>query len=281
VEISRRGLRSRTWSKRNAIIRINAFGQIQGGVALNIRKRAVGLLAAAGLVGGTFAIAAPPANAVQLATCTNIQFFGTLTPPLPGNGDVTATVAALKTAKPSTVVYGPGFATSTTTSATGATCTFGIPTPTPVTFNDAQIGAKLSGVATCNPASTDPTQYPLNGKMKIAYNTKLLSEQIYLRVAGFDTVPGPDVIATVGIDVKGSMPGASVTGESFFDPVVKALVNGQGGGPELKNQYYFDNAQLSAACASSATGTSIGLIYGGSGISLLGSDSGPGLSFDI
>src|SRR5215475_3300620 len=137
-----------------------------------MKQRAAGLLAAAGLVGGIFGVAAPAAHAIQIASCTNIEFFGTLVPPLAGNGDVTALVASLKTAKPSTVVYGPGFATNRTTSATGGSCTFGIPTPTPITFNDVQIGAKMSGKASCNSASLDPTQYPLNGKMKIAYNAK-------------------------------------------------------------------------------------------------------------
>jgi hypothetical protein len=245
-----------------------------------MKQRAAGLLAAAGLVGGIFGVAAPAAHAIQIASCTNIQFIGTLTPPLNHDGGAHATVASLKTAKPATVVYGPGFLTHVTTGMTGADCTFGIPTPTPVTFHDGQIGAKMAGVASCNPASTDPSQYPLNGKMKIAYNAKALSEQVYMRVAGFDTVPGPDVIAVTGIDVKGQMPGASVTGETFFDPVIKALVNGQDGGPELKNQYYFDNSQIAAACGNPGS-SDIATIYGGSGSSLLGSDAGPGLSFDI
>src|SRR5215475_4056340 len=120
---------------------------------------------------------APPAHAVQLATCTGIQFLGTIVPPLPASGLAVPVVASTKTAKAGVVVWGPGFLTSVTTTGAGS-CTFGIPTPTPVTFNDALIGGKLSGVATCVAGSTDPNQYPLNGKLKISYNTKLNSEQV-------------------------------------------------------------------------------------------------------
>src|SRR5690349_14778484 len=49
---------------------------------LNIKKRAVGLLATAGLVGGLFTVAAPAAHAVTVGACTGTQFLGTLTPPL-------------------------------------------------------------------------------------------------------------------------------------------------------------------------------------------------------
>jgi len=242
---------------------------------LNIKKRAAGLLAAAGLMGGLFTVAAAPAaHAVNLGGCSGIQFLGTLTPPLPGDGSVAlGIVASLKTAKSGLVVWGPGFGGSITTTGAG-TCGF----PNGV-HTDATVGAKLTGNATCNSASLDPTQYPLNGKLKISYAAKSLSEQAFVRVAGFDPVPGPDVIAITGIDVKGSIPGATVSGEVFFDPVIKALANGEAGGPELKGQYYFDNSQIVAPCGTPGGG-SIGLIYGGDGASLLGSPAA-GLSFDI
>jgi hypothetical protein len=98
-------------------------------------------------------------------------------------------------------------------------------------------------------------------------------------VAGFDTSAGPDIISLTGTDVKGVMPGASVSGEVGFDPVVKALVNGQGGGPELKNQYYFDNSQITNPCGSTG-GSPIGLIYGTDTTTLLGSSGSP-ISFDL
>jgi len=245
---------------------------------LNIKKRAAGLVAAAGLVGGLFAIGAPTANAVNLATCSGIQFLGTITPPLTGTAQ--PVIAALKTAKAGLVVWGPGFASSVTTTGAGS-CTFTNPaTATQTTFNDVLVGGKMSGSATCVQNSLDPNQYPLNGKIKFSYNTKLLSEQAYARVVGFDTSAGPDVIALTGIDVKGNIPGASLSGETFFDPVLKSLVGGEQGGPELKGQYYFDNSEIATPCGSSATAPTIGLIYGGDGFSLLGS-SASGLSFDI
>ena len=85
-------------------------------------------------------------------------------------------------------------------------------------FNDVSVGAKLAGVASCDSANLDPSQYPLNGKLKLSYVAKTLSTQAYIRVAGFDPVPGPDVIALTGIVVKGGGVGATVSGEVGFDP---------------------------------------------------------------
>jgi hypothetical protein len=141
------------------------------------------------------------------------------------------------------------------------------------------VSSKLSGVTSCDSASTDPTQYPLNGKLKLLYALKTLSTQAYVRVTGFDPVPGPDVIALTGIVTKGGGVGATVSGEVFFDPVIKALANGEGGGPELKGQYYFDNSQIAAACGTAGS-SAIGLVYGGDGPSLLGSVAS-GLSLDF
>jgi hypothetical protein len=244
---------------------------------LNIKKRAAGLVAAASLVTGLFAVGAPAAHATTVEQCGGFFFFGTLVPPLAGDGTVTTLVAQMKSAKAGTVVYTPGFGSS-----------FAIPGPAGgpnegtcggAFINDSTmtVGAKLSGSASCITTST--SGYPLNGKMALANVAKSVKEQAYIRVAGFDTTAGPDIISITGTDVKGLMPGASVSGEVGFDPVVKALVNGQGGGPELKNQYYFDNAQLTAACGS-VGGTSVGLIFGTDTTTLLGS-SGQPISFDL
>jgi hypothetical protein len=241
---------------------------------LNIKKRAVGLVATAGLVGGLFAIAAPAAQAVQIGGCSGIQFIGTVVPPLAGSGAATSTVAALKTAKAGLVVWGPGFGSQLTTTGAGA-CSIGAGS-----FNDVLVGAKLSGVASCDSASVDPSQYPLNGKLKLSYAAKTLSTQAYMRIAGFDPVPGPDVVAITGIVVKGGGVGATLSGEVGFDPVVKALVNNEGGGPELKGQYYFDNSQIATPCGSSPSAPSVGLIYGGDGTTLLGS-AAAGISLDF
>jgi hypothetical protein len=240
---------------------------------LNIKKRAVGLIATAGLVGGLFAMAAPAASAVQIGGCSGIQFLGTIVPPLAGNGAVTNTVAALKTAKAGLVVWGPGFGSQLTTTGAGS-CSIGAGS-----FNDVVVGAKLSGVVSCDSALVDPSLYPPNGKIKLSYAAKTLSTQAYIRIAGFDPVPGPDVIAVTGIVVKGGGVGATVSGEVGFAPVVKALANNEGGGPELKGQYYFDNSQIVNACGT-PTGVAVGLIYGGDGVTLLGS-AAAGLSLDF
>jgi hypothetical protein len=224
-------------------------------------------------MGGLFITGAPAAHAVQIGSCSGMQFLAAIVPPLPGNGNVMAVVASAKTAKTGLVVWGPGFGSSFTTTG-NASCTIGANT-----FNDVQVGAKLGGVATCNTASTDPTQYPLNGKFKLSYAAKTLSTQAYVRFAGFDPVPGPDVVALTGIVTKGGGVGATVGGEVAFDPVIKALANGEAGGPELKGQYYFDNSQIVAPCGT-PTGGAIALVYGGDGLSLLGS-AASGITLDF
>jgi len=240
---------------------------------LNIKKRAVGLVATVGLMGGLFVTGAPAAHAVQIGGCSGVQFLGTIVPPLPASGAPVSTVAATKTAKAGLVVWGPGFGSQLTTTGNGS-CQVGANA-----FGDVQVGAKLAGVASCDSASVDPTLYPLNGKLKLSYAAKTLSTQAYVRIAGFDPVPGPDVIAITGIVTKGGGVGATLSGEVFFDPVIKALVNNEGGGPELKGQYYFDNSQIAAACGTAGS-SPIGLVYGGDGPSLLGSNAS-GLSLDF
>jgi hypothetical protein len=222
----------------------------------------------------------PSTGSTNLTTCSGFDFFGTIVPPLAGSGAVTTTVAQMKSAKAGTVVWGPGFGSSITIPGAPGTVEQGACAGPMLNDSTMTVGAKLSGAATCITGSTAAGQYPLNGKLALANVAKTVKEQAYVRVAGFDTSAGPDIISITGTDVKGLMPGASVSGEVGFDPVVKALVNGQGGGPELKNQYYFDNAQLTAACGSGPTGTSIGLIFGTDGTTLLGS-SGQPISFDI
>jgi hypothetical protein len=240
---------------------------------LNIKKRAVGLVATVGLMGGLFVTGAPAAHAVQIGACGGVQFLGTIVPPLPASGAPVATVAATKTAKLGLVVWGPGFGSTLTTTG-AATCNIA-----GNVFTDVLVGGKLSGTASCDSASVDPSLYPLNGKLKLSYALKTLSTQGYVRIAGFDPVAGPDVIAITGIVTKGGGVGATLSGEVFFDPVIKALVNGEGGGPELKGQYYFDNSQIAAACGTAGS-SAIGLVYGGDGPSLLGSVAS-GLSLDF
>jgi hypothetical protein len=232
---------------------------------LNIKKRAVGLAATVGLVGGLFVTGAPAAHAVQIGACSGLQFLATIVPPLPASGAAVGVVASAKTAKAGLVVWGPGFGSQLTTTGAGA-CNIG-----GNGFGDVLVSGKLSGVTSCDQASTDPSQYPLNGKFKLSYAAKTLSTQAYVRIAGFDPVPGPDVIALTGIVVKGGGVGATVGGEVGFDPVIKALANNEGGGPELKGQYYFDNSQIATPCGSSPAAPSVGLIYGGDGTTLLGS----------
>jgi hypothetical protein len=248
---------------------------------LNIKKRAAGLVAAASLVTGLFAVGAPAAHATTVEQCGGFFFFGTIVPPLAGNGDVTATVVGAKSAKAGIVVWTPGFASSFTIPGTPGTTQQGACAGAFINDNTMVLGAKLSGAASCNSANTTVPipAYPLNGKLQIKNVLLTIKEQAYIRVAGFDTTAGPDIISITGTDVKGLMPGASVSGEVGFDPVIKALVNGQGGGPDLKNQYYFDNSQITNPCGT-ATGGSIGLVFGTDTTTLLGS-SGQPISFDL
>jgi len=213
-----------------------------------------------------------------------LTFVGTATPPLAGNGDVTATVVAVKSAKVGQVAWGVGFGFSNTATAGNCTSPFG-------SFNDAKVGGKLSGAASCvaGNQSVPIPAYPLNGKVKIGYAAGAHSQSIYMRIAGFDPVPGPDAVVIKGIVVKGDTPGADVSGESAFDPVILAAVNddpvalaqGAAPGTVLKKQYFFDNAQVATPCGSSPTAPSVGLIYGGDGLSLLGSNVAGGITFSL
>jgi hypothetical protein len=213
-----------------------------------------------------------------------------INPPLPSGGGVIATTAKTKTAKPGVHVWdvaggavtGGGPGVPLTTSATGATCSFtGGPT-----FTDIQVSAKLSGAATCDSASTSTAQYPLNGKLGIKSTAAGTLAQAYVRVAGF---AGQDVISLTGIVTKtptaGPPVGATLSGETFFDPVVLSTVKpgvnvtfttGQFLVP--KGDYFFDVSQLAKPC--SAGGAAVGLVYGGDGTSLLG-NTASGLSLDI
>ena len=246
---------------------------------MNIKKRAIGLAATVGLLGGVFAMGAPAAHAATvIGGCSGIKFIGTIVPPLAGDGTPTAVVAATKTAKAGTVEWGVGFSFSETETGAGS-CSIGYG-PGAFSASDMLVGAKLSGVATCNSALPQaPPQYPLNGKIKLNNVAKTDVLQGYIRVAGFDPVPGPDVIALTGIVTKGNAPGATINGEVAFDPVKKAAVNGEAGGPELKGQYYFDNSQVANPCGT-PTGGSIGIIAGGDGLSLLGSVAA-GMDFEF
>jgi len=198
--------------------------------------------------------------------CSGIRFLGTITPPLAADGSAKPAVVSLKTTKLGTVVWGPGFGSSETETG-AASCAVG-----QSVFNDATVAAKLSGVASCDSLNPDPSLYPLNGKLQLRFATGALSTQAYVRVAGYDPVPGPDVVALTGMEIKGSMPGATVSGEMFLDPVIRAAANGENGGPELKGQYYFDNSQIVAACGNPGSNP-IGLVFGGDGVSLLGSSA--------
>src|SRR5262245_31536702 len=152
---------------------------------------------------------APAAHAVTIGGCTGTQFLGTIVPPL--TGPATDVVIAAKTAKAGLTVWGPGFGTSLVTTG-NASCSVGFG-PGAFAAADVQVGAKLAGRQSCDPASPDPTQYPANGKIKFAYAAKTLSVQAYIRIAGFDPVPGPDVIALTGIITKGAGAGATLSGE--------------------------------------------------------------------
>jgi hypothetical protein len=243
--------------------------------------------------------------------------LGTLTPPLAGNGAPTPTVAQMKTTKAGTVIWLPGFGAAVdpingfhiATAGTDGQPTQGSCSGPMLNDDHMTVGAKLGGVASCVPNYSGPNadqQYPLNGKLTLVNVAKTVKEQAYVRVTGFDTSAGPDIISITGIDVKGSMAGASVSAEVGFDPVVKALVNTPGvlPGPDglygppidggsaadntvanvLKNQYYFDNNQAPpGTCGTTQpnpTGQPIGLIYGTDGTTLLGSQGSP-ISFDI
>jgi len=179
--------------------------------------------------------------------------------------------ATLKTAKAGLSVYGAGLLSQPpiTTSGGGSCNILGTPLTSVVA------GAKLSGVATCDQTSLDPTQYPLNGKFKLSYVGGQTKNQSYVRVLGFDP-SAPDVIDLTGVVTKGDGVGATISGSVFFDPVIKAGKGDPNGIP--KNAYYFDVAQISSPCGSG--GAPIANVYSGDGTSLLGSPAA-GIAFNF
>src|SRR5262249_32488341 len=151
---------------------------------------------AAGLVTGLFAVGAPAAHAVQLAQCQGFNFFGTIVPPLAGDGSVPPTgvqnVATMKSGKAGTVVWLPGFGAAvdsvngaavvlpgTAPNASTGTCVFHTPAGDQ-TDPLAVVSAKLAGRASCNTASTDTSQYPLNGKITLTDTVKAFKESLYV-----------------------------------------------------------------------------------------------------
>jgi hypothetical protein len=143
--------------------------------------------------------------------------------------------------------------------------------------------------ANCDPGSAYPTIHPLNGKMKLTWVDAGLTivATAMIRKVAYDPVPGPDVVLMTGTFVppSASYPlGATISGEFFFDPILKALSNNdatalaQGAqlGQVLKNQYFFDNSQLANPC--SAGGRAVAREWVGDGPSLIGSLA-PGISW--
>jgi hypothetical protein len=278
---------------------------------LNIKKRAVGLAAVIGLAGGLATVAAPAAHAVQLGGCTGVEFLGSINPPLASGGGATATTAKTKTTKAGLHVWDAGggtfmgdlagvaptfgYGTPHTTHA-GANCQFVNPTnPTgpPLVFGDVQVSAKLSGVASCDsapPPAVQAAEYPLNGKLGLKSTAAGNLAQAYIRVAGFGA--SPDVIELTGIITKtptgGAPVGATLSGETFFDPVNIIAVKGvsidfDGAGPApavpiAKGDIVFDLSQIANQCA--LGGAAISEVYGGDGTSLIG-NSAAGLSIDV
>ena len=150
---------------------------------LNIKKRAVGLAATVGLMGGLFVTGAPAAHAVQIGAAQGSSSSGrssrrsrpvVLRSPL---------LPQPRQRRPASWCGVRASARQLTTTGAG-TCQIGAGL-----FTDVTVGAKLSGVASCDSASVDPSLYPLNGKLKLSYAAKTLSTQAYVRIAGFDPFP--------------------------------------------------------------------------------------------
>lgn len=205
-----------------------------------------------------------------IGSCSGLQLLGKLTPALPAAP--TPIVASLKTAKPGTSIYGPNLlGAPPVVASTGGSCTL-----LGASLTGVQASAKLSGVASCNSASASSSLYPLNGKFQLSYVGGTTGKlQTYVRVTGFDP-SAPDVIGLYGIVTKGDGVGATLSGTTFFDPVVKAGKDDPTG--VAKGAYYFDVSQIGHSCA--AGGASITTVFVGDGTSLLGSVA-DGISFNF
>jgi len=212
----------------------------------------------------------PGGGGNTIGSCTGLQLLGKVTPPLPAAA--TTVVVALKSANLGTSIYGAGLlASPPVVTDGGASCSL-----LGASLTNVVASAKLSGVASCNSASASSSLHPLNGKFKLSYvggaNGTL---QAYVRVTGFDP-SAPDVIDLFGMVTKGDGVGATLSGNTFFDPVVKAGKGDPTG--VVKGAYYFDVSQIGTSCA--AGGKPIATVYVGDGTSLLGS-SADGISFNF
>ena len=160
----------------------------------------------------------------------------------------------------------------------------------------AKFGTKLTSVATdCNstPADTpDTDERPLAGKMSIGF-ADLTKTDAYIRVQGFDTVAADKVWLT-GIVAKGEGVGATVGGNVWFNPVMKAkTATGYYGSTPTDDPktLAIDESTLTAVAPGYATSvlftigeaigcqdgtTPIGASYGVPGLDLIGLGGGTG-----
>jgi hypothetical protein len=209
---------------------------------VKIAKRALGLVAATGLVAGGLAFLAPPSGAVVLSVgaCSNTKALGTIKSTTVGKG---LTDADNRDASVSAKGIDPTVNKGTNLGA----CLFdsGRSTPDngkPITKNSisgtgksiAKWSLKLFSVeADCNTADTgDNTEWPLSGAIGMTFGGalnnagKAYATTGYVAVDGFtdpdnDPLTPSDVVEAHGIVTKGVAAGADIASELYFDPVLK------------------------------------------------------------
>jgi hypothetical protein len=207
---------------------------------MNFRSRVVGLTAAAGLVGGAFAMAAGPADAVTLnyITCSNVH--GTASaknasiPPVLGQG-ITNTNAPVKISVKMDTNTG-GASDPSCTSDIGINTMTGIPTKFAGALTSiGPVGANASNLS-CGPPTG--TEYPPSGTVKTTYtntyvspvngNTYTFASSMYISLTGSVAPNLPDSAGFSGIVTKNVGVGLSASGSLLQEP--KAKVDGDGSG---------------------------------------------------
>jgi hypothetical protein len=192
---------------------------------LKLRTRVLGAVGSVALAGSMAFLAAPAHAAPQIVgNCGGAVSLATLTPPI---GDQTQPEVASTKLLKSVLGLKPTL---------GGVCN--VPAPLAnghSTIHPKSFSGKLAGNASCASGAaaqaadaSAAAAYPLNGKIaatmtETGADTKPLGIQSYIALLGAqaNNNPNGDVINFGGINIKGVLVGATVTGSIWQDPVSK------------------------------------------------------------
>jgi hypothetical protein len=216
---------------------------------VSLKKRILGLVATATLVGTIGVVAAPAAHAVTIGSCSGISAIGKAKGVLDGLG-LDNTQKQVKVSVKSTA-------------GSGGTCSVGGP---PLPIDAGGVKASLVGFASCDTSLTPPGM-PLNGKIKVSAAGGAFAIQAYARFAGQpDEINSPDYVDLKGTVIKGPIAGADFDATIWYNPTAKDKTNLSGPFAGY-NTDPVNSATLGAGCVAGAN--TLDLIAVGDGPSWL------------